>query len=223
MSRPTSTLQERHHSLYSNCLGARQASSTKAPTSPRLRALPRPDATSPGLVLLVAAALALSACGDPSRSSDSAGSSAPAAATTTAAAAPVRPAGPLIEWMAAPDGDLAAIATSEAERAKRDGRALLVYVGAAWCEPCQRFHEAAVAGEIKGDLPPIRMLELDLDRDGDRLTAAGYGSRMIPLFAVPGPDGRGGDLRIEGSIKGSGAVSNIVPRLRALLARAGGS
>ncbi len=125
--------------------------------------------------------------------------------------------------MAAPEGDVAAIAKREAAQAKKEGRALLVYVGASWCEPCQRFHRAAEAGEITGDLPPLRMLELDLDRDAERLEAAGYGSKMIPLFAVPGPDGRGGDLRIEGSIKGSGAVSNIVPRLRALLARAGGS
>ncbi len=220
-----SPLQEHKDNLYSNPLGARQASSTKAPTSPRLRALPRPDPVSRGLLAtaLVAAAAALSACGDPAPASGSAGASAPSQAPSTTAAAPVRPAGPLIEWMPAPDGDLAAIAKSEAERAKKDGRVLLVYAGAAWCEPCQRFHEAALAGEIKGDLPPLRMLELDLDRDGDRLAAAGYGSRMIPLFALPGPDGRGGDLRIEGSIKGSGAVSNIVPRLRALLARAGGS
>lgn len=125
--------------------------------------------------------------------------------------------------MAAPEGDPAAIAKAEVERAKRDGRALIVYVGASWCEPCQRFHDAAQAGEIKGDLPKVRMLEFDLDRDAERLAAAGYGSRLIPLFAVPGPDGRGTDLRIEGSIKGKGAVSNIVPRLRALLAQTKGS
>lgn len=115
------------------------------------------------------------------------------------------------------------IAKAEAERAKKDGRALLVYVGATWCEPCQRFHQASTAGEVTGDLPPLRMLEFDLDRDAERLAASGYSSKMIPLFAVPGPDGRGTDLRIEGSIKGSGAVSNIVPRLRALLAQARGS
>ena len=141
-------------------------------------------------------------------------------ATTTAASQKLT--GPLIEWMPSPDGDPAEIAKAEVERAKKDGRALIVYVGATWCEPCQRFHRAAESGEIQGDLPPIRMLEFDLDRDAERLTAAGYGSRLIPLFAVPGPDGRGTDLRIEGSIKGAGAVSNIVPRLRALLARTKG-
>ncbi len=168
------------------------------------------------LVALVA--LAAAAC-DPAPS--------PAPPASSSAAPPVTPApapsGPLIEWVAAPDGDVAEIALREATRAKKDGRRLLVYVGATWCEPCQRFHEAADAGKIQGALPPLRMLELDLDRDGERLAAAGYGSKMIPLFAVPGPDGRGTGARIEGSVKGPSAVGNIVPRLSALLARAGGS
>lgn len=159
--------------------------------------------------------LALTGC-DPSP--------APSGSASTAPSSSAEPAvkGPLIEWVAAPDGDVADIALREAERAKKDGRRLLVYVGAAWCEPCKRFHEAAEAGQVTG-LPPLRMLELDLDRDGERLAAAGYGSKMIPLFAVPGPDGRGGSARIEGSVKGAGAVGNIVPRLSALLARGGGS
>lgn len=138
---------------------------------------------------------------------------------TSAAAAK----GPLIEWAPAADGDLPAVVQAELERAKKDGRTLLVYVGAGWCEPCQRFHEAAVKGEITGDLPPLRMLEFDLDRDADRLVAAGYQSRLIPLFVVPGADGRGTDVRMEGAVKGPGAVGSIVPRLRALLARTRGS
>jgi hypothetical protein len=167
---------------------------------------------SPSACFVAFVALAAGACDPPSRP--------PApSATASQAAAPSPP----IEWVAAPDGDVVEIVLRERERAKRDGRTLLVYVGAVWCEPCKRFHEAADRGEIAGELPPLRMLELDLDRDADRLAAAGYGSKMIPLFAVPGPDGRGTDLRMEGSIKGAGAVSNIVPRLRALLARAKGS
>lgn len=43
---------------------------------------------------------------------------------------------------------------------------------------------------------------------------------MIPLLAVPGEDGRGTPLRIEGSVKGDRAVDEIVPRLQAILARA---
>lgn len=166
-------------------------------------------------------ALPLAVGCDPSPS----GSSAPSTtATATATASVSRPTeGPLIEWVPAPDGDLPAIVKAEMERAKKDGRALIVYVGATWCEPCNRFHEASTGGQIQADLPALRMLELDLDRDAERLAAAGYGSKLIPLFAVPGSDGRGTDARIEGSIKGPGAVGNIVPRLRALLARSRGS
>ena len=43
----------------------------------------------------------------------------------------------------APPGEAAAVVASELTRARREGRELLVYVGATWCEPCQRFHRAA--------------------------------------------------------------------------------
>lgn len=197
--------------------GARERSPSKGTTSTRLCAVP---GVKPAI--FVALSMLAAACDPaPSKGSVPSKDSAPPPAKTSVPAA--RPTGPLIEWAPAPEGDPAVIAKAELERAKKDGRALFVYVGASWCEPCQRFHDAAQAGEIKGDLPPIRMLEFDLDRDAERLAAAGYGSRLIPLFAVPGPDGRGSDLRIEGSIKGAGAVANIVPRLRALLAQTKGS
>lgn len=139
----------------------------------------------------------------------------------TTAAAPAR--GPLIEWVPAADGDVPALVQAEMEKAKKDGRTLLVYVGATWCEPCQRFHEASEKGQVTGDLPPLRMLEFDLDRDADRLVAAGYQSRMIPLFVLPGADGRASDVRMEGGLKGPAAAGNIASRLRAMLARTRGS
>ena len=98
-----------------------------------------------------------------------------------------------------------------------DGRVLLVYVGAPWCEPCQRFHKAAAAGALDARFPRLRLLEFDHDRFVDGLAGGGYTSRYIPLFAVPGPDGRASGRAIEGSIKGEGAVDNIAPRLETLL------
>ncbi len=95
---------------------------------------------------------------------------------------------------------------------------LVVYVGASWCEPCRRFHDALVAGELDRELAGARFLEYDLDLDRERLTAAGYTSRMIPLFALPGPDGRASGRQIEGGIKGPGAARHIVARLVPLLA-----
>ena len=107
----------------------------------------------------------------------------------------------------------------EVVRAKADKREVIVYVGAAWCEPCQYFHNAAAAGELDGAFPGLRLVEFDLDRDREALARAGYGSKMIPLFALPREDGSGSGEQIEGSIKGDGAVAQITPRLKELLAK----
>jgi thiol-disulfide isomerase/thioredoxin len=135
-------------------------------------------------------------------------------------AAQPAPAKGRVEWLAAPDsGDVAQAVSHELARAKADGRDLLVYVGAAWCEPCQRFHHAADKGELDSVFPRLRVLEFDLDRDRDRLAAAGYASRMIPLFVAPNDDGTASDRRIEGSVKGEAAVMDIAGRLRRILPR----
>ncbi len=96
---------------------------------------------------------------------------------------------------------------------------LIVYVGATWCEPCQRFHEAVNAGKLDNDLQGFRFLAFDMDRDRDRLVKAGYTSHYIPLFVIPGPDGRSSGKQIEGSIVGPGSPQQITPRLLALVAK----
>ena len=96
---------------------------------------------------------------------------------------------------------------------------VLVYVGATWCEPCQRFHEAVQRGELNGALNGLRFLEFDQDRDAGALKVAGYSYQYIPVLALPDPDGRNHGRMITGSIKGPNAVKeNLVPRLQALLA-----
>jgi hypothetical protein len=129
------------------------------------------------------------------------------------------PAGRLRTVAAARDGDVAALVRHEAAEAARARRRIVVYVGATWCEPCQRFHDAAARGELDGPFGDVTLLEFDLDRDGDRLQSAGYGSQYIPLFALPAPDGTASGKQIEGAIKGEGAVAFVVPRLANLLAR----
>jgi hypothetical protein len=119
---------------------------------------------------------------------------------------------------APPTGDAAAIVRDANAAARREGRTLLVYVGAVWCEPCQHFHHAADRGALDADLPTLTLLEFDLDRDDARLREAGYGSQMIPLFAVPGADGRATSRHIEGSVHGAAAAGQIAARLRPLLA-----
>jgi hypothetical protein len=97
-------------------------------------------------------------------------------------------------------------------------RRLVVYVGAEWCEPCTRFRRAAASGALDATFGEVTLLAFDWERDGARLTAAGYASHYIPLFALPAQDGTSSQKRIEGGIKGAHAVDEIVPRLRALIA-----
>jgi thiol-disulfide isomerase/thioredoxin len=95
---------------------------------------------------------------------------------------------------------------------------VLVYVGASWCEPCQRFHEAVQRGELNGTLNGLRFLEFDQDRDAPALKTAGYVYQYIPVLALPDPDGKNHGRMISGSVKGPTAVKeNLVPRLQALL------
>lgn len=122
------------------------------------------------------------------------------------------------EFVLAPEsGNVIELVAAELERARADQRTLLVYVGASWCEPCQYFHAAVEDGTLDRSLAGVRLLEFDLDRDRDRLIAAGYRSKMIPLFIAPAPDGRAGPRRTEGGIKGPAAVDNLRKRLEALL------
>ncbi|NUN15780.1 MAG: thioredoxin family protein [Myxococcales bacterium] len=124
---------------------------------------------------------------------------------------------PEIRQIIPTDGSLLPVIAAELDAADREGRDLLVYVGATWCEPCKRFHDAVVAGELDDTFPTLRLLEFDHDRDGDRLRDAGYSSRMIPLFVAPDVDGRPTDARHAGAVKGDGAVQFLVPRLKRLL------
>lgn len=115
--------------------------------------------------------------------------------------------------------DVRPLIAAERSKAAAQRATLVVYVGAAWCEPCRRFHDALSAGELDASLPNLRFLEFDHDRAKDGLARAGYASRLIPLFAVPNTDGTASGRQIEGSIKGPTAVQeNLVPRLRELLA-----
>ena len=122
-----------------------------------------------------------------------------------------------VELIAAlPRGDVARLVVPEVARAKRDGKHLIVYVGADWCEPCRKFHASVMAGELDRELGDMRFLEFDLERDQTRLEAAGYTSEFIPLFALPRDDGRASGKQTAG-VKGEGGmVEQLVPRVRAL-------
>ena len=122
-----------------------------------------------------------------------------------------------VELVAAlPLGDVDKLVVPEVERAKRDGKHLIVYVGADWCDPCRKFHASAMTGELDRVLGDMRFLEFDFDRDQERLVIAGYTSDFIPLFAVPREDGRASGKQTAG-VKGEGGmVEQLIPRVRAL-------
>lgn len=118
----------------------------------------------------------------------------------------------------APGGDVAKVVQTAMAQAKEDHRKLLVYIGATWCEPCQRFHHAAEQGELDPKFGDLTLIEFDLDADGQRLSSAGYSPQYIPYFGVPAETGRASGKGSSGSIKGPGAVDDLVPKLEALLA-----
>jgi hypothetical protein len=126
------------------------------------------------------------------------------------------PLGP--ELIEAGPGPADAVVRTALADAQRDGRRLLVYISATWCEPCERFQKALRAGELDASFPGLTMLKFDHDRDLPRLQEAGYSGNLIPRFVIPGPDGRATDRRMEGGTKAEDTVStSIGPRLRRLL------
>src|SRR4051812_5995055 len=125
---------------------------------------------------------------------------------------------PKLEHRSQPQAPLEQFVQQNVEEADASGMRVLVYVGATWCEPCQRFHKSLESGELDEALAGTKFIEFDADRDGSELRAAGYTPKYIPSFAVPDQSGHASGRAIEGSIKGDGAVrQNLVPRLLALL------
>ena len=61
----------------------------------------------------------------------------------------------------------------QVEEADASGSRVLVYVGATWCEPCQRFHRALESGELDEVLAGTTFVEFDMDHDGAELKKAG--------------------------------------------------
>lgn len=126
------------------------------------------------------------------------------------------PTGP-VRFEPAGPGEVAPLIRAAAQRALAEHRRALVYVGAPWCQPCEAFHAAAARGELDAALPGLTLIEFDAERDGGRLAAAGYRSRLVPLFARPQPDGTASGLAIEGARSGGDYVAELTARLGPLL------
>ncbi len=87
------------------------------------------------------------------------------------------------------DAEVTSFVRTERLRAKADGRVLVVYAGATWCDPCKHFHALAYGGKLDAKLSRMELLEFDVDADTERLSGAGYKYRFIPYFALAGADG----------------------------------
>ena len=125
-----------------------------------------------------------------------------------------------VKWTVAQDHrvDVAKFVREESKAAEKAGVTPIVYVGAKWCEPCLRFKKAVKRGRLKKELAGLHFLEFDLDLHRTSLESARYQSRMIPLFCLPDHQtGESSGQCMQGSVKGPGAIANIVPRLNKLL------
>lgn len=178
------------------------------------------------IVGLVGCALALACCGKPQTSSDEhhvqQQAPAPTATPTPAGQKPStavnREPPQLLPAPAA--ADVADVVTEQVRKAQPRGRKVVVYVGADWCAPCKAFREQLLAGAFDDLLAGTLFIEFDADIDRDRLTAAGYHSRLIPLLALPNSDGTCSAKRTEGARKGPDMASQIAHRLANLLSTA---
>lgn len=126
---------------------------------------------------------------------------------------------PGIQIVRAEPGEIVAKqVVGERAKAQKYGRTMIVYIGAEWCEPCQRFHKAAQSGVLDKDFPNLTLLEYDLDVDGSRLSKAGYAPGYIPYFGIPGEDGKATTHAVAGAPSGEGAVDTLKENLRSLFA-----
>ncbi len=164
------------------------------------------------------ATLLLCGCGSPYSTQEHAAASAPSKVAPKQADTPKSSKPSFVTAEA--EGEISGVVKAAVGDARASDERVVVYVGAEWCEPCKRFHQAVEAGELDQQLAGVRFLEFDADRDQARLQAGGYTGRYIPRFALPGDDGKFGGKKIEGGVKGDGAVEHIMKRLTPLLATA---
>jgi len=120
--------------------------------------------------------------------------------------------------VATQDSDALSTVRTERLKAKAEGRTLVVYAGAGWCEPCKRFKNAIQTGSLDTKLSKTTLLIFDADRDTDRLGAAGYKFQFIPYVALPGTDGHPTDTA-EARSKGSESWRELIVKLEAWQAK----
>jgi thiol-disulfide isomerase/thioredoxin len=120
--------------------------------------------------------------------------------------------------VAVQDSDALSVVRTERLKAKAEGRVLVVYAGAGWCEPCKRFKHAIQTGALDDKLARTTLLVFDADRDTERLASAGYKFQFIPYVALPAADGHPSDSQ-EARAKGSESWRELIGKLEAWQAK----
>jgi thiol-disulfide isomerase/thioredoxin len=176
------------------------------------------------LFVVITGAVALAACnpstvkgGTTGDGATSAAVSAPGTSTTTTNAAAHEAStsgGHLKVVEATQDSDALSLVRTRRLEAKAEGRVLVVYVGATWCEPCKRFKAEVSSGRLDARFGKLTLLAFDADRDGDRLAAAGYTYRFVPFVALPAADGQPSDTQ-QATGKGGEAWRELLGKLDA--------
>lgn len=110
--------------------------------------------------------------------------------------------------------DALSLIRSKRLEAKAEGRVLVVYVGATWCEPCKRFKAEMQSGRLDERFGKTMLLAFDADKDMDRLGSAGYTFKFVPFVALPGVDGRPVESQ-EATGKSGNAWRELVGKLDA--------
>jgi len=130
--------------------------------------------------------------------------------------------GPGVEIVAAPkslDNPTAWI-RAENERAKKDDRVTLVYVGASWCVPCQAFRRLVLEGAFDEGLPRLRLLAFDAEHHAVPLGRSGCATTAVPTFVRPMAKGRCSAQKAAGIAAGKDPVAYLTPRLKRLMSPA---
>ena len=136
----------------------------------------------------IVTALALTGCGRPAPDAKPDVATGPSASAAPLASAPSGGSRLRVVEADAEEGAASLIRTKRLE-AKAEGRTLVVFVSATWCEPCKRFKAEIASGRLDARLGKTTLLAFDADRDADRLRAAGYTFRFVPFVALPAANG----------------------------------
>lgn len=167
-------------------------------------------------------ALALAACNPTPKEAAKADptSVAVTASTTSGSATPAKTGGKIVVLPAAQDSDALSAIRTERLKAKAEGRVLVVYVSATWCDPCKKLKEEIEAGRLDDRYGKTTLLAFDADKDIDRLGAAGYTFKYVPYVALPGADGRLAESQ-EATGHGKDAWKELLGKLDAWQSRGG--